>query len=162
MKFNESLLKSKIKENLKGVKNNLDREGKATAIAEALNFFDSKRDWVTKINRDEIISLITNSPSQDVLCESIVEKVNATPFTKSLKESKKKKESKKLNEGLNKKPLREGPGAGYTIKGAISSLSDIKVIDVKEGKNGYDGDIVTVSATANCRIHERSILTYPS
>ena len=160
MKFNESLLKSKIKENLKGIKNNLDREGKATAIAEALNFFDSKRDWVTKINRDEIISLITNSPSQDVLCESIIEKVNATPFTKSLKESKKKKESKKLNEGLNKKPLREGPGAGYTVRGAISSLSDIKVIDVKEGKNDYEDDIVTVSATANCRIHDVSASSY--
>ena len=160
MKFNESLLTSKIKENLKRVKNNLDREGKATAIAEALNFFDSKRDWVTKINRDEIISLITNSPSQDVLCESIIEKVNATPFAKSLKESKKKKESKKLNEGLNKKPLREGPGAGYTVRGAISSLSDIKVIDVKEGKNDYDDDIVTVSATANCRIHDVSASSY--
>lgn len=160
MKFNESLLTSKIKENLKGVKNNLDREGKATAIAEALNFFDSKRDWVTKINRDEIISLITNSPSQDVLCESIIEKVNATPFSKSLKESKKKKESKKLNEGLNKKPLREGPGAGYTINGAISNLSDVKVIDVKEGKSDYDEDIVTVNATANCRINDVSASSY--
>ena len=70
MKFNESLLKSKIKENLSGVKNDLDRDSKANAIVEALNFFDIKRDWVEKIKRDEIISLVTNSPSQEVLCES--------------------------------------------------------------------------------------------
>ena len=108
MKFNESLLKNKIKDNLKGIKNDLDRDSKANAIVEALNFFDLKRDWVEKINRDEIISLVTNSPSQDVLCESVIAKVNNTPFTKSLKESKnKKKESKKLNESLEKKTLNE-------------------------------------------------------
>ena len=106
MKFNESLLKSKIKENLKYVKNDLDRDSKANAIVEALNFFDVKRDWVEKINRDEIISLVTNSPSQEVLCESVIAKVNNTPFTKSLKESKNKKNSKKLNESLTK-PLTE-------------------------------------------------------
>lgn len=107
MKFNESLLKSKIKENLSDVKNDLDRDSKATAIVEALNFFDAKRDWVEKINRDEIISLVTNSPSQEVLCESVIAKVNNTPFTKSLKESKNKKNSKKLNESLETKPLTE-------------------------------------------------------
>ena len=108
MKFNESLLTNKITENLKKVKNPLDREGKATAIVEALNFFDQKRDWVEKINRDEIISLITNSKDQQVLCEGIIAKVNNTPFTKALKESKKKKETKqKLNESLTKQPLKE-------------------------------------------------------
>ena len=106
MKFNESLLTNRINENLKKVKNPLDREGKANAIVEALNFFDQKRDWVEKINREEIISLITNSKDVEVLCESVIAKVNNTPFTKALNESKKKKESKKLNESLTK-PLKE-------------------------------------------------------
>ncbi len=107
MKFNEQLLKNKINENLQKVKNPLDRDGKTNAIVEALNFFDNKRDWVTKINREDITSLITNSKDQEVLCESILEKVNNTPFTKALKESKKKKETKqKLNESLTK-PLKE-------------------------------------------------------
>ena len=108
MKFNEQLLKNRISENLNDVKNDLDRESKTDAIVEALNFFDNKRDWVEKITREDITSLITNSKDQEALCESILEKVNNTPFTKALKESKKKKEVKqKLNESLTKQPLKE-------------------------------------------------------
>jgi len=150
MKFNESLLKNKITENLKKVKNPLDRDGKTNAIVEALNFFDSKRDWVTKINREEITSLITNSEDQQALCESILGKVNNTPFTKALKESKKKKETKqKLNESLiESKPLNEGPGAGYNVKGTLVGLYDIEILDEKSEENEYGNNTITLSAKA--------------
>lgn len=104
MRFNEKLLKSRMNENLNQVSNPLDREAKANSIVEALNFFDEKSEWVDKLNRDEIISLITNSETQKQLIESICEKVNKRELKKvekkptqkkSLKENKIEKKSKK-------------------------------------------------------------------
>ena len=142
MKFNEQLLKNKIDENLKKVKNPLDRDGKTNAIVEALNFFDNKRDWVTKINREDITSLITNSKDQEVLCESILEKVNNTPFTKALKESKKNKETKqKLNESLTKKPLKEEKlNEGTSNFGDLDYLPLLVFITYDELEDAVDND----------------------
>ena len=162
MKFNEQLLKNKIDENLKKVKNPLDREGKANAIVEALNFFDQKRDWVEKINREEIISLITNSKDQEALCESVITKVNNTPFTKALNESKKKKETKqKLNESLvESKPLNEGPGAGYSVKGTLVGLYDIEILDEKSEETEYGNNAITLSAKAKGFIKDVNASSY--
>lgn len=142
MKFNESLLTSKINENLKKVKNPLDREGKADAIVEALNFFDHKSEWVNKINREEIISLITNSKDQEALCESVITKVNNTPFTKALNESKKKKETKqKLNESLTKQPLKEEKlNEGTSNFGDLDYLPLLVFITYDELEDAVDND----------------------
>lgn len=127
MRFNEKLLKSRMNENLNQVSNQLDREAKVNSIVEALNFFDAKSEWVDKLNRDEIISLITNSETQEQLIESICEKVNKRELKKvekkstqkkSLKESKTTKKSKKsLKENKEKvqesKQLNEGTSNFY-------------------------------------------------
>lgn len=139
---NKNLLKSKLTESLKEVKYSLNINDKVDAIVESLNACDDDKSWTSKLNRDTIKVMINKSNEINKLVESICNTVCGGKLVES------------------KKPLREGPGAGYSVKGSVSSLRDIKILDTKSETNKYGENEITVTATANCDIENVSASSY--
>lgn len=97
MKINEKYLRDRLTTNLNELKDSINIEDKTNAITEALNHFDSNKDWVNNINRTDIKSFIVNTKSQEQLIENVINKVCVKTMTKK----------KKMVESKEKEPLKE-------------------------------------------------------
>ena len=68
------LMKQDLTERLNSLSGNYNIDDEVNVIIESLNHFIPNRDWVEKMNRNDIVYLITNSKDRQSLIESISNK----------------------------------------------------------------------------------------
>ena len=142
MKINENYLREHLTHNLNELGDSIHSGDKADAIVEALNFLDHNRDWVEKINRTEIISMITNAKDTNSLIESIIKKVcPETVLKDALKEHNKKSSKKKsLTESVSKKKsLKEGTSNFNSLDNLplLVFMTWDEIVDTMEAEDDY-------------------------